>query len=429
MSNGLVVWDSPNGLDIPTETTQIQEIVQYNIQLTPREIKQLITAYSNNLYDMATEYVWTRTINILREKILAFGDDFVLEMLGRNKSDSPEFLSEMDTINLAADLGFINKTAKMYFLQINEIIRHFSSRDTEEEMDKLDAQKSIKMAVKYVLGLDNGNFQFSFNNFRDQLKLSLIKEEDETFRLLLSSPYFYKRTTVRTLLNLLKTSKGAELENVFSNMVLLIPNIWEELLSDDRWPIGFSYAEAVNNGNANLVRALKSILLKVKGFDYVPENLRSLTFIEAGKNLLEAHFAMDNFHNEPALARTLLSLGTSIPTPALGTCITASLACKIGTPYGVSNKAQEYLDQILEGLSPGRWSYYLNQVLPVEETILYKLQQSSIIVERWNKVVNDYEFDKLKLKNIQIEKLVNASINKKATLVKNIARELYDKVR
>lgn len=88
------------------------------------------------------------------------------------------------------------------------------------------------------------------------------------------------------------------------------------MLSDDKYPIGFAYAEVVNDGNEKVSSVLKSLLLKVKGFDYVPENLRSNTFINAAKNVISVHYSTNNFYNEPASIRNLASLGTIIPTPA-----------------------------------------------------------------------------------------------------------------
>jgi hypothetical protein len=39
--------------------------------------------------------------------------------------------------------------------------------------------------------------------------------------------------------------------------------------------------------------------LKVKGFDFVPGDLRSSAFIEAANEIPEAHGGLNNFYNEP----------------------------------------------------------------------------------------------------------------------------------
>ncbi|EOW9530098.1 hypothetical protein ACO11K_003905 [Bacillus cytotoxicus] len=428
MSNELEVWNSPNGVNLPANISEVHDLIHYNKRLSPREVSQVQKAYDNELYDMAAEYVWTRAINVLKERVLSLGEDFVLEMLGRSETDSSE-ISEIDTINLAADLGFINKIAKIKFTQVSEMIHYHSSRDAEEEMDIVEVQRSIKACMQYVLGFEENDFQFSFNDFRNTLKQVLIKETDDLFKALINSPYFYKRTTLRTFLNLSKSSKGGELDNVLANMALIIPEIWDDLLSDDRYPIGIAYSEAVNQGDRKLVTAIKNILMKVNGFDYVPENLRSLSFIEYAKKLQDTHFAFDNFYNEPAAARALASMGTSIPTPALGVCISAVLLSKLGNNYGVSRDAQVYVDEILKGLTPERWQYYLNNVLPGDEDILIKLSTNGRPVMRWCELVKEYKLNELEYKTTIIKKFIDASYKERSSEVVKAAKKMYEKIR
>ncbi|CCF16733.1 hypothetical protein BLGI_4702 [Brevibacillus laterosporus GI-9] len=432
MLNQIVLWNSPNGAELPANVSNIVDLTSYVNMLSEKEVAKIRTAFTSELYDMAVEYTWNRTINILREKVLSFGREFVLEMLGRNAegiNDQEDFLSEVDIINLSADLGLINKTAKMLFINSSELIRHYLSRDTEDELDITQANATIKACVKYVLAMTDDDHQISFTNFRDILKREILNEQDELYRTLQTSPYFYKRTTVRTLLNLSKTQKGGELEIVFANMVNIIPTIWGDLLSDDRYPVGYAYAEATNEGNSPLVKALKSVLLKTKGFDYVPESLRSNTFIEAANHLLSRHFGTNNFYNEPAAAKNLQSLGSSIPVPALGKCMTATLACKLGNIYGVSWNAQEHVDKILNTLTADRWEYYLNSVLPVDEVVIFKLRQGGDILDRWIQLVKEYELNEKNIKEGLINKLIQSSAKGHKGTIKSTAEELYNRIR
>jgi len=432
MSN-IVPWNSPNGVELPVNACTVTELTPFINNLTPKEIHKVSNAFESELFDMATEYVWNRTINVLREKVLSFGKDFVLEMLGRNDNyfDSDDFISDVDVINLAADLGFINKTAKLKFTHCSEMIKHFTSRSTEEEMDKASAQDFIRSCVKYVLGVNDEsyNFESSFASFRNKLTASQMKENDESLTQLASSPYFYKRTIVRTLLSLMKSKQGIEQENVFTNLAVVIPKIWDDLLPDDRRPIGSAYALAVNESNKKETIALKALLLKVKGFDYVPENTRSSTFIEAAQNLLRTHYSGNNFYNEPSAAKHLLSLGTAVPSPALGICITATLACKLGNSYGISWNAQDDLDKILDAVSFERWDYYLNQILPGDEVVVGKLFSGSERVDRWFSVVERYKLFDITSKNHLINKLLAASKIKNNKTVQAVARELYEAIR
>ncbi|OAT84196.1 hypothetical protein A6P54_02550 [Bacillus sp. MKU004] len=425
----LTVWNSNNGAPLPSKITSVKDLVPYNQRLFPKELHQITKAFDNELYDMSVEYTWRRTFNIIKEKVLSFGIEFVMEMLGRSSDDDIDSISEIELIRLAADLGIINETAKLRFLHIIDLITHYSSRNVqEEEIDHLDALKNIQLCMKYVLAIEEDGFQISYNNFRDQLKLEEIEEDMlETLQI---SPYFYKKTTIRTLLNLIKTTKGAEQETVYSNMLSIVPVIWPELLSDDRYPMGLSYAEAVNEGDLELVKALKGVLLKVQGFDYVPEDLRSRSFIEAAKKLLELHFGFDNFYREPAGAKTLLSMGKSIPKPALGACISSVMACLIGNGYGRSKDAQPYLKKILENLTKERWEYYFNNVFKADETILMKLAYpKGSIINNWNEIVSEYELSELEIKNTLVRRLIDSTDQGNMSKVEENAKKIYSRLR
>lgn len=425
-------WNSNAGAIIPTNVREVTDLLPYNKRLFQGEINQLEKALSNDLYSMAIEFTWLRTVNILREKVMSFGDEFVLEMLGRTSNDAVNSITESDIVRLATDLGIINETAKMRFLQIIELIAHFSSRKVrDEEMSYPDALMSMSSCMKHVLALEDEGFQIQYNNFRDKLKEQRLHDFDETVTILELSPYFYKRTTVRTLLNLLRNSKGAEQEIVYNNMLVIIPKIWSELLSDDRYSLGVAYAESVNFSQEELTKALKAVLLKVKGFDYVPEDLRSRSFIEAANRLFSMHHSIDNFYKEPAAAKALLSMGTSIPKPALGPVMTAVITCKVGNSYGYSWDAQSALDGILDSVNEERWRHYFNSTFLADEEILYKLiMNSSKIDVRFTELVNKYKLHELNnLNNTQINRMLVTLSKSNYTRSREIASEFYYKLR
>lgn len=428
MSSELTLWDSPNGIQIK-HSLDVNNLVQYNQNLSDRQISKITNAFNNELFDMSAEYAWLRTINVLKGRVLKLGEEFVMEMLGKDDSDAND-ITEIDVINLAADLGFINKKAKMDFMHNNELINYYSSREgKEDEMNGYEAGNLLTSCFRYVLGIENNDFEFSFNDFREKLKHESITDNELLYQTLKDSPYFYKRTTVNTLLSLSRKTEGGELDRVLANMVEIIPGIWNSLLSDDRWPIGIAYAEEVNQGNKKHVGALKSVLLKVNGFDYVPESLRSNTFTEHARKLIEVHNGFDNFYNEPGAAKSLSSLGT-IPTPALGICITASLSCKMGNHFGNAYEAETYVDKILKELTLERWDYYFNKIFIGDELVLTKLISGGKPLVRWNNIIQEFvPIEKLSLTNSIVKRLLTASNEEKNDKTKSAARQIYEKIR
>ena len=118
---------------------------------------------------------------------------------------------------------------------------------------------------------------------------------------------------------------------------------------------------------------------------------------------------MNNFYNELAPVKHLANLGTTIPTPALSACISALLCVYLGNSYGTSNSARPEAKRLLDQLTPDRWEYYLNHVLPSDMKILNKLLSERPRHIWINDVVIKYSLDKLTIKNITVNRLIQAS--------------------
>ncbi|MGN8072342.1 hypothetical protein [Mucilaginibacter sp. 22184] len=123
---------------------------------------------------------------------------------------------------------------------------------------------------------------------------------------------------------------------------------------------------------------MKNALLKVGGFDYVPENLRSVTFIKAAKQVVETHFASNNFYNKPGVVKRLASLGTVIPPAALMPCFQAYLIVLIGNNYGRSWDAVSIAEAELRKISIDRWIHFFKVGINKDEIILNELSGAKV---------------------------------------------------
>ncbi len=429
--NQVALYQESAGVVAVPDTNDVATLMSFNRSLSDNDANKIVKAFDNELYDMAAEDIWSRTISTLKKNIMKFGEEFVAEMLDRPDISSVDDISEYEVITLSSDLGFINQTAKIEFMQFSEIIQHYmSNEDPDEEFPLTKVSDIVRSCVKHVLGFEKVEYEISFVSFRNRLKSEYIAEGHEIYNQLKLAPYFYKRTVFKTMMNLAKTTQdSAEREIVLNNMITIFVEIWSALSSEEKWTIGRSYAQCLSDGDNKLLIALKSVLLKVKGFDYVPENLRSNTYIIAAKDLLSAHQGIDNFYNEPSKAKYLAQMGNSIPAPAFGNCMTAVLACKLGNSYGISWDAQIYLDDILKTVSKDRWSYYLSSVLPYDRVILYKLC-SDAIADRWIELVQNYNLENIDVENEkEIKDLLSYSNAKYKIRLKRIANKILDSLK
>jgi hypothetical protein len=241
---------------------------------------------------------------------------------------------------------------------------------------------------------------------------------------LVAAPYFFKKTTLSILLSNTKTRAGAQFEHTLGNIVVIAPLLWGHLRDSERWAFGQAYAEVVNVGNSPAVAALKKALTAIRGFDYVPETLRSQTFSAAASNVINVHTGMNNFYNEPAAIAALGKLGSTIPWPAFPISMSAIMAIYLGNSYGHAWGAIPDAEALLTRLSNNQWDYYLNSCLPGDQLIVEKLAWYQKPRERWVQLVEKFSLSSRPPKLPDVKRLLDASITADYAKITSIAEKM-----
>lgn len=402
---------NPTGLQLPI-MTDIAQLIPYSIALNPREQEKIVRYYGSHDFATAAEIIWPRAINILRNRILSLGEDFVADMVETDDLEYVRNLPPYKVICLANDLGFIDNAGKRKLLSANEYYNFFlgTEDDIDEEMPQDEANIIIKSCISYVLYSNDKSYGLQFNDFREKLKTSNITEIfDDDASMFATCPYFYLKTTVRSLIKLFKETDGIEFENITINLNLVIPQIWERLKTEEKLVIADAYTDYVNISDFVRTDALNKLLLKVQGFDYVKENVRSRTFLSVANKLIDAHFGMNNFYNEPGIIATLENLGTKFPKPALKTCITSILYVKLGNSYGTSWNAVNVADRLLDRLTEDEWLLYLDRYIKEESNLLEYIagtNRNSKMYANWKLLIKKYNLSTLNITEPNIRKLL-----------------------
>lgn len=420
----LSIWEPPKQEIVPAKLTDPALIAGYAKQLSKREQSQVAQAFLAGNYEMATNFVWSKSMAALKKELGSLGMQFVGEMLGKpdfDEDDDPiSSITEKEAVRLAEELGVVSSTEAMRLRHTQEIVAHFAGLDASEidsegiELDQLEAITSLKTCVTNILGKPKIEVATKFAEFRTALESETLDKEDTRVSMLLSSPYFFRKLSVTILLSVIKSEVGAKVENTLANLNTILPQVWHGLRDTEKWQVGHAYAEVFAAGKATATSGIKQALLKVKGFDFVPENLRSDTFVKAAEAMIRAHEGMNNFYNEAAPTRVLLNLGSTIPTPAFAACASATLAIKLGNGYGTSWAAVSIADEIIDKFTDDRWRYYLNQCLAGDVRILNKLAFQKPR-ENWYSIVEKYKLNDLEIKDKLVAQLVAAAAAKSDT--------------
>lgn len=431
-NTSIIPWHGPEGITISPALIDVKEIVPYAQGLQKHEQGKIVAAFQAGAYDMGAEYLWKRAMSRLRTTIATMGMKFVGEMLDRKDIDeysSPEnALTDYDTIRLAESLGIVSSTGALRLKHAFELLSHFSNPETNELLSQTEAVNVVRSCVQYVMGEHDIRLALDFTRIRDRLSGETLQVNDSQVQQLLTSPPFFLKTALRVLLASIKTTKGAALENSLANLNLLLPGFWPRIGEQDRWLVGTTYAEVSDTGNSVAISGIKRSLLKVAGFDYVPENLRSSVYISAAQAIMNAHFSWSNYHLELAPLKRLINLGTTIPRAALAECLQALLSIYLGNPYGYSFDAAPVAGDELRKLSKDRIQYYFDRIVPNDEIILGKLQSTSPRA-RFISLAQSGFFENVSFENPNILKMINAAIKGKDNVVNDISAAFYRRVR
>lgn len=432
-NNTPTLWTGSNGISIPTNINDPKGIIQYaNPDFFPlKQQEQIVKAFQMEAYDMAAEFAWKKAMIKLKETLSTLGTKFLGEMMGRTDIDEftpiDTILTDYATIQLAEQLGVLGKTAAFKLKQSLELISHYFSSKSDQEFDSIDAVSIIKSSVQYILGEQDISIAIEFSELRDRLLTEDIQPTDQQIKQLVDSPLFYIRTVMTILLSSVKMDKGAKLEHCMFNTNMLVPQVWKNLAEVDKWNIGTTYRDVVADGNSIAANGLKRVLFKVAGFDYVPENLRSSTFKEFAKRVIDVHFSFDNFYNEPPIVRALANLGSTIPPPAFTDCIQAYLVVYLGNYYGHSIAAAPIAEKELSKISYDRWRHYFERILEKDEIILANLK-TKLQIERFSNLLKNINCDDFVDLPKDIQKLYDAIINIQLPTVLGITGKLYNKL-
>lgn len=429
MSDNIQLWKAAQVSIDPQEAESIQGIICSSdvTNLSENQKNQIIGAFNAKAYDMAAEYVWRKTITKLREAILNLGNDFIKELLQRSDSDDnlqiDSLLTDYNTINLAEQLGMISGEGALDLRQSLETLQFYFSSEASKEgcyLGKLKVLNIVLACVKNILSKPYMQVALEFTQLRDKLLKEDIKEDDIEISQLKLSSLFFLRTVCTVLSSAIKTKQGAVLEHSVNNFKLIIPLIWNKLTDDDKWKIGFLYRDVVSDGNTKAANGVKIALLKNGGFDFVPENLRSQTFIKAAHNLIDKHFEYDNYYKEPRAIKELANLGTVIPEPALMQCMKAYILVYIGNFYGRSISAVDIAEKQLTLISTEQWIQFFDRMLPYDQDLLGALYSTSLKpIRNFYELLRTLGMNKLTMETSSGKQLYRAIILKNTLTIRN----------
>jgi len=215
------------------------QLVANALQLRARERAQIALNFDAGHFELASGFIWLRTMALLKKQLASLGKEFIGELLQRSDidefSDINSAVSDSSAISLARDLGILTAIQTMRLLHSQAIVNHFSAvenspaEDQDEVMTKEEAISCLRVCVQGILGHENVSAAEDFKRFRHKLESETFTANSPEILKLETSPYFFVKTAISILLSLFRTGKGAQLEHAARNALLIVSKFWDRL--------------------------------------------------------------------------------------------------------------------------------------------------------------------------------------------------------
>ena len=375
---------SSNELAIIDAATAMPALLQHWRQLTSHIQPEARGGYIGNakkaldagLWDAAVNYFWTGTIEHLRSKVMAYGIEYFAAQVRDETLDSREKLerdvSDYRLIDGCYRLGIIGRHDNIQLQHCREVRNHFTSaHPTSQTVDPLEALNFIKNCVRHCLCIEVPPPGLNPKSLMENLRAEDITTRLDDVRVVLQRQ---SSKMLDTLVQVMFTEYvSLDCPGLLkANINGIAPIAWEGSTEECKDSIGQRYAKLVAEGTEEDMQEAIRFLRQVNGARYIPKQLRRSLVIKAARKLVDAHFGMNNFYNEPPHAEALADLGSDIPEGAETTYLKAILLCYLGNSYGYSYAAEPHTKAMLENLNQ-RCVNLLFVVLGNDEDILAEL--------------------------------------------------------
>ena len=166
---------------------------------------------------------------------------------------------------------------------------------------------------------------------------------------------------------------------VIDNIALVAPAVWKAAPDEARYEVGLKYAALQVNAEIDRRDRVREFLDLVGGLTYLTDNDRTVQLLEKVTQLENAHFARDNFYNEPPLAEELKKLVPSngdIPIAVNDAYVRALMYCVVGRTSGLANKAVPVYADLLNLFTDAQLRAFLQ--LPYDQRMRGKFESESV---------------------------------------------------
>lgn len=382
-----------------------REIMRIPEELRDELIVRMCIATSVGLFDGAINYIWNAVILTLKRKVKNFGLALVGETLGKsfNETNLNDYM-DSELLDLCYKLELLSEDGYFFLNQCRDIRNNFSSaHPSMARIDDRELINFISRCCKYGITNDYSLQGVNVSDFLSSIKGRKLDDDElnvwkqrliETFAAqrqllvpMLMGIYCDPDSTETTRLNALKIC------------VLIKEYIDDKIKSS----LIEQYNKYFVKGATDKCTAAKMFFEKLLMLGLLSTSEQHSIVKSACKNLLSAHLGFNNFYTEPPFAQRLLEITSNLKTPKTvqREYVYTVLMGFVGNPYGVSNAAIPYYEEMIKNFSPKEIDHLIN-ILGTRSLFSEKIKLYATCRNRYLEALNLIDRESMKATQLAV---------------------------
>ncbi|MGC5400730.1 hypothetical protein ACPXCP_33925 [Streptomyces sp. DT20] len=335
-------------------------------------ISKMILAGAAGLFDAALSYLWDETITQLRDRVADFDVVYFFDLAEADPArraslqtrDDLSKINDAALLDAAKKIQLISDVAHQQLTHINYMRNHASA--AHPNMEKLTGLKLadwLQTCIREVMQLKTRPVVAEIGRLLHNVKAAGLGDAE-----LKNAATFFDGLPQEQANNLANGLFGIYTPpsagpHVLDNVRLLWPELWPFVSEDTRSELGVKLARFRANADKDRADRAKELLELVdSGAAYLPESDRLVEIQEALDDLTRAHQGMNNFYDEPPVARRLRDVvGRHGEVPELLTApyVAALVSVFLTNGYGIAWNAEPYYIELIKRFDGQQAAYAL----------------------------------------------------------------------
>jgi len=326
-------------------------------------LSKFIMAAASGLFDAALNYLWDETIAELRRRVSLYDLSYFYDLAvtapeRRKRLQGPDDITQVEDSELIRASNVMGLVSDVGYRQLDLVryMRNYASaaHPNQNELTGLQLVGFVETCIREVITLPESSVVTEVRRLLANLKANPM---DATAAR--TTAAFFNGLPQSQADNLGQGFFGIYVDQQSSivsrdNVRLLTPYIWPLLSEGTRQGFGVRYGRFIANNDQEQAALARELLDAVDATSYLPESVRAAEIDEELDSLRSAHEAMNNFYNEPPIARRLQVLVGSqgVPPSVRSKYVATLIEVALGRRSGVAWSADPIYRSLIGTFTP-----------------------------------------------------------------------------